>query len=247
MASADTTLVNKEIETSVQALGFDIKKAGAGATADETAANVKAIIAALCGNCTVTVTRQSPNGSITFHQAMKLSTLLEVETPNDVIIRIDNDDTDLRLRGTINLSLAGSLTGNENQKILLNIAGKVTGLTIDIYAMDTPLRTNRFGVYKTQLVTGGTTKDIDTSKSSVLMFPIDELTDIECFYNNGISCKYTQEEVKFRLMNSATPIVMINGRYYMGYLNFANWNCQAMKKVTINLATTQTVFLYQQK
>ena len=236
-----TNLVNKEIETSVHSLLFDVSMPNVSPS--QTLNEALEIMLDAFGPTSLTLTRESGADTQTLQAKILLSLIAEMSSNNGGLIRVDADGINARIRFTVELSNDGAFRLDDNSKIILNIEQKLPNCTMDIYALDTPLEATTVLKYDKKFLNAAIEKDLDTTGTDVVCFKIDNLDIVKLYYNNGKSVTMTREELKIRLLDSQDPIIVSNGNTYYGYGQVACVNVQDCWKVSVTMTISDTVYI----
>ena len=242
LAFETTNLVNKEIETSVHSLLFDIKC--------PTNSPANTLIDALqlmnesFGATSLTLTRESGSETTTLQAKILLAHIAEMSANNGGMIRVDADGLNsARIRFTVELSNDGAFRLDDNSKIILNIERKLPNVSMDIYALDTPTEATTVLKYDKKYLNSSVEKDLDTMATDVFCAKVDNIDVIKLFYNNGKQVTMTVEELKIRLLDSQDPIIVSNGNTYYGYGSMACINVQDCWKISVTMSNSDTVYI----
>lgn len=240
IANGTTTLVNKQLETSVQKLFIDATMASVLPVTTMT--EIKAALAVLFPlTCVITLSHQGSNKGTPIRKIPVVS-LAEMSTNNGGFIRLDSDGINLRARFTVELSNSGAHSLDDNASLMLDIAGKVSAQTFDIYALDVPNQATDFLAYTERALEAGVPKDIQTNGFSNLALPADTLDSIELHYKNGRIVELSNEEVKQLLAESEDVIISANGKSYYGYMNFSILSVEHCWKARVTLTAAATIY-----
>lgn len=241
LASGVTSLVNKEIETSVQRLFVDLKLAKTDADYVETAAYAKSLIADMCGTTKVTILAQRADLTETLVREIELAKLLEASTPNECVMRLDYDGLNARLRGNIDVAIDGAAKLNQNTKLLISINGKVSTATLDIYTMDLPVETNLAQKMEEIHMNANVEKAITTEGLSTLVLPADKIVSLKAYYRNGRQISIDPEELKQRMFDTEDPILCFNGIVYFGHFSYICFSVSECWKVELSINATEPI------
>jgi hypothetical protein len=247
--SGTTALVNKEIETSVNKLLFDVvflEANDAAALTDQSMEAAKAAILKVLGTSTATLTKETQGNTITIWNKVPLEKLAEASTNNGGVIRIDVLADRTRLRFTVELSVDSANTLNDSAKMILSIDNKVSASSMDISAMDHPVSANSLLKYEARSLDANVAKDIDTKTTSVLVIPVDSLDRAEVYYNNGRQIIMSQDELKQQMFDSQDPVIAFNGNTFYGYLNHCVLNVENVWKVSLTMTSNQNIYVIKQ-
>ena len=238
IGSGVTTLINKEVETSVQKLMFRLSLASVLPIV--TLAEVKAALTALIGGAKITATFED---TLTPWQDISLLNLCEMAANNDGMVVLTSDGVTLSGLFSLEVSNDGALRLSDNKKLVINITNKVSLSTMDIYAMDDPRDAKTLMISETKFLNAATEKDFSTEKYDVLTLPIENITNVKLFYNNGRLVTMGKEEVRQAMLDSQDPIISANQKIFFGYCNQANISIEQCWRVQVTLDASTTIFM----
>lgn len=245
IAAATTVLVNKEISTRIWKLNID--QSLASVLPVTTATEIKAAIAAAFPPAAkLTITYQGGMAGTPF-RSISIADILELSANNGGTVRVESDGTTLRVRGSIEFSNHGAVQLNEAASIMLNIEGKVSAAIMDVYAMDTNTTARNILDYQTRAFEAAVPKDQNCEGVACLGLPIEVLDTIELFYKNGQKVLLPMEEVKQLLMDGQKPVIMANGKIYIGYFNFAVLNVEECINARITFTAATNAYIVRVK
>lgn len=239
--NAATSLINKEIETSVHSLLFDLSFDNVLLV--DTMQNALNMLQTALGSASINLSRENGSETQTLFAKIPLFQLAEMSANNGGVIRIDADGAKVRIRFSIELSNDGSFRLNDDAKIILNIENIPPARDLSIYALDLPSDATSILQYEKKFLNANVEKDLDTTFSDVFACNIDQLDLIKLYYNNGKMVTLLRDELKVQLLHSQDPILVADGKTYYGYANMATVNVQDCWKISATLNTSETVYI----
>ena len=242
VASGQTTLINKEIETSVQKLLFRLSLASN--LPITTPAEIKAALTAIIGTAQISVLFDEV---LTPLNKASLLTIAEACTNNEGTIHLSSTGTVLTCEFTIELSNSGAVRASDNRKVTVDISGKVSSSTMDVYALDHPADAVNLLITEAKFINANTEKDFNVDDADVITLPIENLVDIKINYNNGRLVTFSKDELKSQMKDSQDMIISTPAGVVTGYLNQACINVEMATRVTVKLDTSTSFYITKTK
>ena len=240
LALADTSLLNKEIESAVHKLSFTI----AGAIADGTLSDM---FYTMIGGAKLTMQKQG-GGNDTISQSLQLSDLAEIGTYNEGFIDLESSGGNATLKFTVEVALNAAFKADDNTKIVLNIENKVAGYTWAIDAIDHANKTLSYIKYDNKYLNPNVSKDFPCAEHYAMAVIVADIVAVELYYDNNSVVKLSRYEYEQMLRDSQDIVGSKNGAVKHGYLDdgFGVINIENCWKVSLTCSQpTNAIFVKQ--
>lgn len=232
-----TNLTNKEIETSVQALNFELTGPHGGAILPG------AILEAVVGNAEINIQKQDGHDTQSLIQSLGIRDLAEIATHNDGVIMIVVTGANATVSFGIEIANLAALTLNDQAKLMMAISGLpvTTGCIID--GLDSAINTSEYIKYESKYVNANVSKDFGIDAAYAMALPIGNVKALEMTYTNGKNVKLSKREIKSVLTNSQDPIYNLDGRVIFGFDKFAVLSVEHVVSVRVTLDISTNFYL----
>ena len=249
LASGDTLVSNKELETAVHKLAFTFN--GVMAALAETAKpNIQSHLDTIINNTSLTLTKQDGFTTDTLIQDIKLKDLGEISTFHEGVIKITRAfdagvgaNNTCAIEFTVEIDEESALAMDDKAKLMLSVANKPTGVTLAIDVIDSPINGNIYSKYESKFVNANVAKDFRIEEHYAVALPIASLTSLELHYSNGKVMKLTADEIKKIKFDDQDETIIINGLVTAGVFNWAVLDVRACTKLNVILSSSTNFYL----
>ena len=236
-----TSLTNKEIETSIQALAFTL-------TAHGVWTDPKVALDYIIAGAEINIQKQSGSDTQTLIQSLRIADLAEICTHNEGVIHIlsPNPLSPLKtvVKFTIEVCNGGALLLDDNSKLLVafnNFPADEIQITVD--AIDHPQSTDTYIRYEAKFCNANVSKDFNIEAAYAMSLPIDKVKALELTYSNGKNVKLTKRELEMILLMAQDPVYNFNGRTHFGVGFFATLSVEAVITARVTLTENSNFYL----
>lgn len=237
MAAGQSSLTNKEIETSVSELSFTVTGPHGGAT------TARAILEAVMGATVISLQKQDTNNTTTMIQRLNVADLAEISAHNKGVVNIIVTGANAEIGFSVEVAHDSAVPLNDEAKFMYSVDGLPAGTSCTIDAIDHGNVALHHINYDNKFANANVAKDYDIEAAYGLALPVDKVTEVELLFENGRRVKLSKREIKRVLIDSQDVVFCLDGKVQFGHGKWAVLSVEQVSSARVTLSESTNFYL----